>query len=641
MCGISGFLGDFEKHLLIEMNNIQAHRGPDDEGIYFEPAYNVGLAHRRLSIIDLTASGHQPMVSHDGRYVIVFNGEIYNFKSLRREIERQGVVFQSHSDTEVLLELYRIHGRNMLSMLNGIFAFAIWDMSTKKLFLTRDHFGVKPLYYAQTPSGVIFASEIKALLCDRKLSREIDRDAAASYLTYLWSPGERTMLRAVRKLEPGYAMIVDSQGIREKWRYYDIPRSYVDSNITYLEAIELVCDGLKAAVTRQMVSDVEVGAFLSGGLDSSALVALAQKITPERNMNCFTINYNESNNELISDIPYARCAAKHLGVKLHEVHVGSDIIKRLPEMIYYLDEPQADPAALNTMLICELARSHGIKVLLSGAGGDDLFTGYRRHKAAKYEYLWDAVPASLRGLIAGMISRMPMQSTVARRTKKLLQGISAPRNQRLVNYFHWLPAASVADLFQTNTADLGRYASDLISERLNHHSKGVSDIRRVLDVDAKYFLTDHNLNYTDKMGMARGVEVRVPFLDIDLVALAATIPDKFLIRNGQTKWILKKAMEGILPRKIIYRPKTGFGVPLRQWIRGPLRPIINDTFASETFRSRGLFNTNTVMRLMEDTLTGRKDGAYALLGVLCVELWCQQFVDKVPKNLLESRRRPL
>ena len=388
MCGIAGFSGNLDIQLLRKMSDAILHRGPDDEGEFYDAAKGVGLAHRRLSILDVSPTGHQPMVSEDGAVVLVFNGEIYNFRELRMELEARGHRFRGHSDTEVLLALYMVKGEDLLPYLNGIFAFALWDARQRTLLLARDGLGVKPLYYAEGKSTVVFASELKALLRVSEVGRDVDPIALQHYLTYLWCPAPSTLVRSVKKLEPGCALVVRNGRIDRQWRFYQLPFHDVPETMSESEAIHQTRDALRTAVQRQMVADVPVGAFLSGGLDSSAVVAFARETSPGRRLKCFTMEmsaYDAAWEGIANDLPYAESAARYLDVDLHTIKVGPEMADDLSKMIYHLDEPQGDPAPLNVLSISRLAREHGVKVLLSGAGGDDIFTGYRRHRALMVE----------------------------------------------------------------------------------------------------------------------------------------------------------------------------------------------------------------------------------------------------------------
>jgi asparagine synthase (glutamine-hydrolysing) len=389
MCGILGYSGSFDPSALSAGLRAIAHRGPDDSGEFVDGAARVGLGHARLSILDLSPLGHQPMVSADGAVVLVFNGEIYNFRELRMELEARGFVFRGHSDTEVLLNLYLTDGETMLSRLNGIFAFALWDGRSQSLLIARDALGVKPLYYAALGERFAFASEIKGLLPLVPDARELDAAALHRYLSFLWCPGEGTPLRAVHKLLPGEAMVVRSGRIERRWTWYQLPvfRGVI-ADLDEKSALAGTESHLRQAVQRQMVADVPVGAFLSGGLDSSAIVAFAREVNPD--IRCFTIEAVGGQEEgATDDLPYARRVAQHLGVSLEVVRIDSrQMASDLERMVVQLDEPLADPAPLNVLYISQLAREQGIKVLLSGAAGDDLFTGYRRHRAVQLERIY-------------------------------------------------------------------------------------------------------------------------------------------------------------------------------------------------------------------------------------------------------------
>ncbi len=635
MCGIAGFQGNFDIGLLARMSEAIAHRGPDGCGTFHRPEHGIGLAHRRLAIIDLSRAADQPMCDEAAGLAIVFNGEIYNYRELRAELVHDGYAFRTQSDTEVLLRLYARDGEAMLTRLNGIFAFAIWDAGKRELFLARDGLGVKPLYYALTPQGFLFASEIKALLQEPIVSREIDPIAMAYHLTYLWCPAPRTILAGVKKLEPGMAMSLRECKVVRHWRFYDLPYGRERGALSESSAVEAVRETVDQAVRRQMVADVPVGAFLSGGLDSSAVVALARQHTKER-LQCFTIALNGGGADvegMVDDLPYAQRVAAHLGVDLHTVKVGPEMVDSLPDMIYHLDEPQADPAALSALFICKLAREHGIKVLLSGAGGDDIFTGYRRHFALQQERYWAWLPHAARHGLSRLTSRLPTGIPALRRLRKAFEYAALDGRERLVSYFYWLGPDVVRGLVAPelrNALSDGAVAEPL-SSALDHLPEGATELDRMLYLEGKFFLADHNLNYTDKMSMAHGVEVRVPLLDQDLVALATRLPDGMKQRGRTGKWVFKKAMEPYLPLEVIYRPKTGFGAPLRRWLRHELRPLVDDVLSSASIQRRGLFDADGVARLVRADREGRIDAAYTIFAVVCIELWCRAFIDGRPR----------
>ena len=423
MCGFIGFSGAFEMGALQAGLRTIAHRGPDDSGLWADPDAGVGLGHVRLSILDLSPLGHQPMASADGQVVIAFNGEIFNFRELRADLETSGHTFRGHSDTEVLLQLYLVEGEAMLPRLNGMFAFVIWDARHQAMFVARDDMGVKPLYYTQTPQGVLLASEMKALLAFPGVSRQVNPVALRDHLTYLWAPSPQTMLAGVHKLPPGDALWVQHGRITRQWHWAPNPALQPITARTDEIAIAEVREAVRTAVQRQMVADVPVGAFLSGGLDSSAVVAFARQAAPETRLQCFTIAMDavgERQEGMVSDLPYARAVAAHLDVDLHVLHAGPAMADQLVKMVWHLDEPQADPAPLNVLFISQLAREQGIKVLLSGAGGDDIFTGYRRHYALQTERYWSGLPQGLRAGVAGLARHLHTGSVLGRRMRKAL-----------------------------------------------------------------------------------------------------------------------------------------------------------------------------------------------------------------------------
>lgn len=615
------------------------HRGPDDSGIFRDENQCVGLIHARLSILDTSPLGHQPMLNDDETVVIVFNGEIYNFKELRSELILLGYEFKGQSDTEVLLKLYlsacasNSDLSTMLKKLNGIFAFAIWDRRVGSLLLARDGLGVKPLYYSTSDEGFFFSSEIKSLTVK---DREIDFASLNRYLTYLWCPGEGTPFLNVKKLLPGEAMWVKNGVIRERFTWYEHPiavprlnRSKDKHNLPSTYYIDGTKSHLRQAVHRQLVSDVPVGAFLSGGLDSSSIVAFAKEKIED--IHCFTIEASGFEKEgATNDLPYARRVAKHLNIDLSVVRVdAAQMAIDLPDMIAQLDEPLADPAPLNVLYISRLAKENGIKVLLSGAGGDDLFTGYRRHRALASERYWSWLPSKLLGGFEHFADGLDQRNPFNRRLRKFSDGITLRDDARLVNYFRWIKRSDLESLYTNDfqNAIFNSNAEDPMLRFLSDLPPDTSRLERMLALEQRFFLTDHNLLYTDKMSMAVGVEVRVPFLDNDIVEFASTIPQKYKQRGSEGKWVLKKAMESILPNDVIYRPKSGFGVPLRTWMSVDLRETVNDVLSDSSLSKRGIFKSGPVQALIKANNEGRIDASYTIFSLMCIELWCRRFLD--------------
>jgi asparagine synthase (glutamine-hydrolysing) len=631
MCGIVGYYGNFDRELLSGMNNLLAHRGPDASGLYFADNAPVGLGHRRLSIIDLSPAGAQPMKDADDKCVITFNGEIYNYRELRQSLIRDGFRFNSQTDTEILLNLYIRDGLEMLKQLNGIFAFGIFDKRDKSLLLVRDGFGVKPLYYTTTPKGILFASELKALLLEPSVSREISHKALHYYLSYSWAPSPWTMLAEVKKLEPGHAIVVRDSRIVDETVFYRIPVKTDELKCNETEAVQMVHSAMGVSIERQMVADVPVGAFLSGGLDSSTVCAFARKHVPQGKLKCFTIEAQGFEEEgFVDDLKYARMMASFLGVDLEVIQAGAREISDLMEkMVYHMDEPLADTASINTMLIARLARENGITVLLSGTGGDDLFAGYERHLALELEKFWAWAPMSLRKLMSKTAMLMPIYSPLMRRLAKVFRFAGLDPDKRIAGYFHLAhPEIEMSILSRESRSALRDESfSQPLMESLKEVDGSTDRLESMLYLDAKHYLIDNNLLYTDKMTMAHGVEARVPFLDPDLAFIAANLPSHMKFNRTTGKYILKKAMTADLPMEIIERPKTGFGIPIRRLIKNELRETFSDLLSEKSILSRGLFDFKGVQSLLLKDSESRIDAANLIFTIGCVEMWARQFID--------------
>lgn len=629
MCGIVGILGKGSEDELKAMLNEISHRGPDASGTYADCENGVYFGHARLSIIDLDERSNQPLWDINHQACIIFNGEIYNYQELReRLIKEKGVVFNTKGDAEVILNLY-LHGEeNWLAELNGMFAFAIWDPENNKTIIARDGFGVKPLYYFSEKETFAFASEMKSFFNLNSLDASMDYDAIFRSVVFLWSPGPSTILSNVKKLEPGYFIeVVGAKIVRKqsfwKWPKYTPNQKSVDENVMGVQK------ALEQSVSRQMVSDVEVGAFLSGGVDSSTIVAIANDITHKGAMNCFSIeNLNTANNDgFVDDLPFAKKVAEKLGCHLDVVKVAPNLVNDLYKMIYHLDEPQADPAPLNVLYICELAKKKNIKVLLSGAGGDDVYSGYRRHVAIKLEKYWKHFPKPLRKSMQALSKNIKGSSPKIRRLAKAFRYAGLEEDQRILSYFYWLPPERAYNLFSDKVkADLSDdpmadILKDLKSQQIEE------PLEKMLYLERKHFLVDHNFNYTDKMSMAAGVEVRVPFLDNDLVKHAATVPVSLKVNKTEAKWILKKSAEKYIDDEILYRSKSGFGAPLRAWLKNELKDFVDELLGRESIEARGLFNYQEVRKLIQEDRDGIDDFSYPIFSLICIELWFRIFID--------------
>ncbi|MBI1362738.1 MAG: asparagine synthase (glutamine-hydrolyzing) [Proteobacteria bacterium] len=644
MCGIAGYVGNFNARLLGQMHRVMAHRGPDGDGVWTDTKAGVGLAHRRLSIIDLSEAAGQPMQSVDGRYVIVFNGEIYNFKELAEDLKAKGYQFNPNSDTAILTPLYDAYGTKMVEKLSGIFAFAIWDKQEKALFAARDHLGIKPFYYTVTPSGMLFASEMKSLLQSPEVKRDVDEEALFSYISYLWSPGEKTLFKSVHKLLPGHFMMVKG-GHMTTTRWYQPPQAPLvkgkpqyNRDKTPQDLLNL----LDEVVREQMVADVAVGAFLSGGLDSSTVVSsMAKTVQNPADIQTFCISFTGQDGEsegFGQDVIYAREVAKTFGVSLNEVEMTSASLESLPETVFYLDEPQADPAPIYVKAICSAARAKGMTVMMSGTGGDDIFSGYRRHVVMNLKQKLDSrLPTFARKAAAGLLSSLPVSnSTLKRRLTRLSRLLATNANQALIAAYYYTEPAILQQVLSPELRQA--YASrraDHLEETLDE-CQGQHLLNRQLYMELFGFLPDHNLNYTDKLSMAAGVEVRVPLLDPKLLDFAADLPPEMKLRGGEGKYILKKAMEARLPKHVIYRSKAGFGAPIRSWMVGEKEQFMRDVVLSDVALSRGLFDAQGIETLIADTKSGKVDGAYTLLSLMVIELWLRQFMDKKVPTMLAA-----
>lgn len=648
MCGICGYVGDHRPELLEPMNTAMVHRGPDDSGRWHDAPDQVGLGHRRLSIIDLSAAGHQPMCTEDGRYWITYNGEIYNFQEHRERYVAAGVKFRGHSDTEVILQLYAEMGPRCVEALNGIFAFAIWDARERTLFLARDHAGIKPIYYWQDGRKLFFASEIKALLKIPEIPRRLNRKAIGAYLTFLWVPGEETMLERIRKIEPGHYMLWrDGRIETRQWFTLDYEPDESRSEAYWVDAVR---DTFLRTTRRQMVADVPLGAFLSGGLDSSSIAACMRHAFPEREIDCYTVRIDKTDmhrEQFVDDYPHAARVAGHLGINLHEVELRSDVISLLPKMVYHLDEPDADPAVFPSYMISKLARERGTTVLLSGTGGDEVFFGYRSHRALRQlERLrlmprWLLSPA-LAGAAALGAALFGAQAAMPRRVDKFRRFWDAQGFDRYLALSDWSDGEVRSGIFSRQLAS-EMNGHDESTERVARYFRefrGRGELNRRSHVLIQTFLAAHNFLYTDKSSMAVSIEARVPFMDIELMRLCASVPERWKLRGGETKYILKKTMEPLLPRDVIYRTKMGFGAPLRKWLAEDLRELLAEVFAPERVWSRGLFDPDAVRRILADNEANRADHAYLIYALLTLETWIMTFVDRPGEELAWPLSQP-
>lgn len=645
MCGISGFVRSAPcaegRALVREMCARMAHRGPDDAGTAILDGGRVFLGFRRLSILDLSEAGHQPMLHHSGDLVVVFNGELYNFMEVRAELEGLGAVFHSRSDTEVLLEAWHRWGEACLQRFRGMFGFALWDRRDRSLWLVRDRLGIKPLYYTMAADGTpAFASEIKSLLALPWVQASPDMEGVLGHLLFLWLPEPRTAFAGIHKLEAGHLLHwKDGRSENRPWwqpRITDSPRPQNEG-----EALEELKSLFDRVIQRHLVSDVPVGAFLSGGLDSSLIVARMAALRREgagNPLDTYSIIFNERDKAfeaMPDDQRYARIVAAHTGSNHHEIMVEDDAADHLERLIWHLDEPIADPAAINTWLICRQAKQQGTTVMLSGMGADEVFGGYRKHLSAKLAAdfrRW--VPGLLRkGVIAPLVDALPVAGRTRgyrlfRWAKRFMKSANLPPLDCFMGNYAYYDEAELNGLLQPEhrfrwheTYSVRRHRELL--EPVKHRDL----VQQMTWLDTRLFLVSHNLNYSDKASMAAGVELRVPFVDHEFTDWALDLPSRHRIRGLRQKHLLKELGLGLLPRAVVERPKAPFGSPLRSWMRHGLRPLLDDVLGDESVRRRGLFDPQALARMRADNDSGKADYGHRLWALLTLELWYRRFID--------------
>lgn len=623
MCGIAGIVGLPDHDVITAMTDVQAHRGPDDAGVLVLEDDRVSLGHRRLSIIDLSPTGHQPMSNGTGDLWITFNGEIYNYLDIRRELAALGHQFKSHSDTEVLLASYEAWGDECLTRLNGMFAFAIYDIRKKRLFAARDRLGIKPFYYYHGNGLFVFASEIKALFECPGIPKRPDFAALATPARFQVSP--YTGFDEILKLPPGQSLTYERGRLTVR-PYWTIEVSEDDS-ATDGDVVERLETLLKDAVRLQMIADVPVGVFLSGGLDSSIISALMRENT-EQDIHAFTIRFSEKDQrfeQMPDDSYYARQVAGHFKFQYHELEIEPKIDELLPKLIWHLDEPLSDPATINTYLISKAAREQNIIVLLNGMGGDEVFGGYRKQLACLRADLYQRVfPRVLRSAIEAGFQRIPV-ATSSRGLRTLRWAKRFASFASLEQFDRYL--ASDLSLSQEQYGKLFRDGADYrgshfyTTQRRRFDSVNASYLSKMCLNDTNVFLPEHNLLYSDKATMAAGIEGRPPLIDHRVVEFMFSLAPRYRIRGNAQKYLLKKMAERYLPANIVYRPKAPFGSPLRSWIRGPLAEMVDDLLAESTMRSRDLYNPKYVHEMVSRDRAGFEDNALAIWTLLTTELW--------------------
>jgi asparagine synthase (glutamine-hydrolysing) len=627
MCGIVGrsnYLSGkpVNADVLKKMCDLLAHRGPDGEGVFQKGP--VGLGHRRLAVIDLTEAAHQPMLKDNGRFVITYNGEIYNFRELRIVLEGLGHQFRSQSDTEVLLTAYQEYGIKCLEHLRGMFAFAIWDARERRLFLARDRVGKKPLYYRIHREGISFASESKAFLAEPDFQPEVNLEAISHYLTYQYVPAPWSAFQGVKKLPPAHYLVVQEEKITIE-RYWKL--SYrTPFPGSFEEAQQELLDKLKDATCGRLVSDVPLGAFLSGGIDSSVIVALMAELGVT-NIKTFSIGFEE---KAYNELPFAKLVAQQYETDHHELTVTPKATEMFQKLVWFYNEPFADSSAIPTLYLAEMTKQH-VTVALTGDGGDENLLGYDRYLASLYGSWYDRLPKSIRHILEWGTHFLPDASkskTILSRVKRFAMVLSETPERR---YSYWMSHSDPIMKQQLCTEEFLRKSGENDSFSLVVEAFQNSDakefLNRLLDVDVNMYLPDDLLVKVDIASMAHSLEVRSPFLDHHVMEFCATLPPSMKLNGRDKKYILKHAMKSILPAEILNRPKMGFGVPLDRWFRQDLREMAYDLLLSSRAIQRGYFHRHVVETLLDEHVSGIKNGHYRLWNLLMLELWHRTYID--------------
>jgi asparagine synthase (glutamine-hydrolysing) len=632
MCGICGvFHSDrnqrVDRDALASMNQQIVHRGPDDDGFFVDK--NIGLAMRRLSIIDIQ-TGHQPLSNEDENIWIVFNGEIYNHQELRNDLQGRGHRYRSRSDTETIVHLYEEYGKDCVHHLRGMFAFAIWDGARRCLFIARDRLGIKPLYYRYDGKTFLFGSEIKTILAHPGVKPEFNRATLAEYLAFGYIVGSKCMYAGIQKLLPGHSLTIDEQGQLLTFSYWDLDLEPDDGSQPREHYVHRYREELEHCVSSHLMSDVPLGVFLSGGLDSSAIAALTTKIRKEP-IETFSVGYGE---QAYSELPYARTIAQHLKSKHHEVHLSRDeFFQSLPRLIWHEDEPIVWPSSVALYFVARLAKER-VTVVLTGEGSDETLGGYTRYPWTLLNTRMDNIyrkltPAFLRGILRTAMDACPISAASRRKlehTFLMRDGASWPAFY-FDNFYSAFSAAEQAELL---TPESKQMAGDTYAGSMTHWNHSSGDLlHRLLYTDIKTYLVEL-LMKQDQMSMAASVESRVPFLDHRLVEFTASIPAKYATRGMAGKFILKAAVEDLLPHSIVYRQKMGFPTPWAYWLAGPFQESLQRLLTEPRSLARGLFRPEALKRLFAEHAAGHRDHGNRIWRLLNLELWFRVCVEREP-----------
>lgn len=621
MCGINGVFhyggGQAEAALVRAMARAQRHRGPDDADVWADGP--VALGHRRLSIVDLSPGGHQPMANEDGRIHVAFNGELYNWPEFMPQLAARGHRFRGRSDTEMLLHLWEEKREALLGDLRGMFGFALHDANTGTLLLARDRVGKKPLYWHDDGRRIVFASELKALMLDPSVPRDVDPAAIADFLTYQYVPSPGSILRGVRKLPAGHALLCDAQGPRV-FRYWELPGT-PDPSIGPEEAVVGLRERLEEAVRVRLMADVPLGAFLSGGVDSSAVVALMTRVSSTR-VRTFSIGFEDAD---VSELAHARVVAEHLGTEHHELVVRPRALELMPRLVWGLDEPFADASMVPTFHVAEMAREH-VTVALSGDGGDEAYAGYTTYAWARSYARVDAVPRLLRRLAALPSGLLPSDHPLGRRLRRVGMSV-AERHLEVMSHFP--PRDRHAVLAPGLRAALGShdpYAAPLALHA--RYARTLGDVPALLALDALTYMTDDVLVKVDRTSMLNSLETRAPLLDQHVLEWVARLPFDLKLRGGTSKWVLREVVRPMLPPGILERPKQGFGVPLDRWFAGDFGRLAREVLLDRRCRDRGWLDPVAVERLLAGEGLRDEVRAKRVFTLVALEMWAQCYLDR-------------
>lgn len=623
MCGINGIFNFYEKgineEIIKKMNNTLGHRGPDDQGVFIEG--NIGLGNTRLSVLDLSSAGHQPMSNKSENLYITYNGEIYNYREIREILQKTGYHFKSGTDTEVILHSYEEWGPECLSRFVGMFAFAIWDKKYNRLFIARDRLGIKPLYYWLDNEKLVFASEIKSILEDSRIERRIDPKGLINYFTFGHSVAPDTIYQNIKKLLPGHYLVCEN-GKASIRQYWDAPLPGCTENMGVAYYKSKVYEFLEQSVQRRMIADVPLGVFLSGGIDSSIITGLMSQLS-DQPVRTFSVGFDFG--EEYNELEDARLVAEHFDTEHHELLLNDrDMVEVLQKLVYHYDEPFGDAAAFPTYLVSEHARDY-VTVCLSGEGGDETFGGYRRYSIERFSEYYQRLPKFLKNDI---IKRAANALPRSRRIKMVFNTMSI--DDPIVRYGNWLTVFNgemKAFLFESSFQKNVREFDGYDAYRKYYPKNGnLSLLDKIMYVDQKTWLPDTYLEKVDKASMAVGLETRVPFLDHQLVEFVATIPSQYKIKGFDTKYILRQAMKDLLPKEVLIKRKHGFAVPTDPWFRGEMKDFIQEILFGDRARSSGFFDFDYIEKLYNDHIRGREDRSTHIWLLLNFELWHDRFM---------------